>query len=356
MIRAMVALHPRVFAIAVGGAAVFATCTVLSSVALRWVIDHIFVPRFDDGEVEAVDRGRRHHVRVRRRRHPLGGRRRSPRVRDEDPVPRRCVARSPGRRPARPATGVVAPAAPRRRPRRPSRRRHRRRHRRARPDPVRDGRGPDDRDLRGLARRHRRDPRGPCGHRVPDPDAHEHRLPASGGPALRHRPERAREAVVRRPRELRRRAARQGVRGRAPRDRAAVRGRRPAARRPSQGDPVARHVRVDPRRDAVADERRTRRRRRLPRAQRRRQRRRAVELRLPVHAARVPAADDRLRAVGDAVLAGRVGAGPRGARRTDRARPRGSRCRLAPMAWASSSATCPSRSPARPNRRSPTST
>jgi ABC-type multidrug transport system fused ATPase/permease subunit len=42
-----------VFATAVGGAAVFATCTVLSSVALRWVIDHIFVPRFEDGDVKS---------------------------------------------------------------------------------------------------------------------------------------------------------------------------------------------------------------------------------------------------------------------------------------------------------------
>ena len=49
--------------------------------------------------------------------------------------------------------------------------------------------------------------------------------------------------------------------------------------------------------------------------------RRAVELRLPVHAARLPAAADRLRAVGAAALAGRLGPGARGARRADRARP-----------------------------------
>ena len=53
MIKAMVSLHPRVFITAVSGAAVFATCTVLSSVALRWVIDHVFVPRFEDGDVES---------------------------------------------------------------------------------------------------------------------------------------------------------------------------------------------------------------------------------------------------------------------------------------------------------------
>lgn len=51
MVVAMVGLHRRMFAIAVGGAAVFALCTVLSSVALRWVIDHVFVPRFEEGEV-----------------------------------------------------------------------------------------------------------------------------------------------------------------------------------------------------------------------------------------------------------------------------------------------------------------
>lgn len=51
MITTMVSLHPRVFAVAVSGASVFAICTVLSSVALRWVIDHVFVPRFENGDV-----------------------------------------------------------------------------------------------------------------------------------------------------------------------------------------------------------------------------------------------------------------------------------------------------------------
>jgi ATP-binding cassette, subfamily B, bacterial len=51
MIWTMVRMHPRVFAIAVGGAAVFATCTVLSSVAIQWVTDHVLLPRFEDGEV-----------------------------------------------------------------------------------------------------------------------------------------------------------------------------------------------------------------------------------------------------------------------------------------------------------------
>lgn len=51
MVRSMVGLHPRMFVLAVTGASIFAICTVLSSVALRWVIDHVIVPRFEDGEV-----------------------------------------------------------------------------------------------------------------------------------------------------------------------------------------------------------------------------------------------------------------------------------------------------------------
>jgi ABC-type multidrug transport system fused ATPase/permease subunit len=51
MLRAMVALHRRTFLIAVGGAAVFALCTVASSVAVRWVTDNVIVPRFDEGSV-----------------------------------------------------------------------------------------------------------------------------------------------------------------------------------------------------------------------------------------------------------------------------------------------------------------
>src|SRR5262245_1606068 len=51
MVVAMVRLHPRPFAVAVAGAAVFATCTVLSSVAVKWVTDHVILPRFEEGEV-----------------------------------------------------------------------------------------------------------------------------------------------------------------------------------------------------------------------------------------------------------------------------------------------------------------
>ena len=51
MVLAMVSLHPRPFIVAVIGAAIFATCTVLSSVAVQWVTDHVILPRFEEGEV-----------------------------------------------------------------------------------------------------------------------------------------------------------------------------------------------------------------------------------------------------------------------------------------------------------------
>ena len=54
MIAAEVRLHPRPFVIAVSGAAVFALCTVASSGAIRWVIDHVIVPRFEEGSVAAT--------------------------------------------------------------------------------------------------------------------------------------------------------------------------------------------------------------------------------------------------------------------------------------------------------------
>lgn len=47
----MVRLHPRLFAVAVAGAVVFAVCTVAASFAVRWVIDHVVLPRFETGSV-----------------------------------------------------------------------------------------------------------------------------------------------------------------------------------------------------------------------------------------------------------------------------------------------------------------
>ena len=51
LVGSMVRLHPRLFAVAVLGAFVFAVCTVAASFAVRWVIDHVILPRFEDGAV-----------------------------------------------------------------------------------------------------------------------------------------------------------------------------------------------------------------------------------------------------------------------------------------------------------------
>jgi ATP-binding cassette, subfamily B, bacterial len=51
MVLAMVSMHPRPFIVAAIGAAIFATCTVLASVAVQWVTDHVILPRFEEGEV-----------------------------------------------------------------------------------------------------------------------------------------------------------------------------------------------------------------------------------------------------------------------------------------------------------------
>jgi ABC-type multidrug transport system fused ATPase/permease subunit len=50
-IRAMVRRQPKTFAIAVAGASVYALCTVASSIVIRWVIDHVIIPRFEEGQV-----------------------------------------------------------------------------------------------------------------------------------------------------------------------------------------------------------------------------------------------------------------------------------------------------------------
>jgi ABC-type multidrug transport system fused ATPase/permease subunit len=47
----MVRMKPKLFGIAVAGAAVFAVLTVASSFAISWVIDQVVLPRFEDGEV-----------------------------------------------------------------------------------------------------------------------------------------------------------------------------------------------------------------------------------------------------------------------------------------------------------------
>jgi ABC-type multidrug transport system fused ATPase/permease subunit len=51
LIRALVRYHKRTFFTAVGGAAVFAACTVLSAMVVRLIIDEVINPRFNDGSV-----------------------------------------------------------------------------------------------------------------------------------------------------------------------------------------------------------------------------------------------------------------------------------------------------------------
>lgn len=50
-IWSMIRLKPRLFGTAVVGATFFALFTVASSFALSWVIDHVILPRFEDGNV-----------------------------------------------------------------------------------------------------------------------------------------------------------------------------------------------------------------------------------------------------------------------------------------------------------------
>lgn len=52
LIKKLVSYHPGMFSISIGGASVFALCTVASSWALRWVIDEAVLPRFEDGTSE----------------------------------------------------------------------------------------------------------------------------------------------------------------------------------------------------------------------------------------------------------------------------------------------------------------
>ncbi len=47
----MLRLHPRLFGIAMVGAAVFAVCTIASGIAIEWVIDNVVGPRFEEGSV-----------------------------------------------------------------------------------------------------------------------------------------------------------------------------------------------------------------------------------------------------------------------------------------------------------------
>ena len=52
LIRAIVKFHPRLFIIAVTGAAVFAVCTVGSSIGVRWMVDRVILVRFEEGRLD----------------------------------------------------------------------------------------------------------------------------------------------------------------------------------------------------------------------------------------------------------------------------------------------------------------
>ena len=51
LVRGLLRHHKGLFFTAVGCAAVFASCTVFSSVVVRLIIDKVIVPRFEDGKV-----------------------------------------------------------------------------------------------------------------------------------------------------------------------------------------------------------------------------------------------------------------------------------------------------------------
>ena len=53
LISSLVALHPRIFALALAGGISFAVATVASSLAIRWVIDNVIIVRFDQPPLAA---------------------------------------------------------------------------------------------------------------------------------------------------------------------------------------------------------------------------------------------------------------------------------------------------------------
>ena len=54
LIKIIVKFHPKLFTIAVTGAAVFAICTVGSSIGVRWMVDRVILPRFKEGQLDTT--------------------------------------------------------------------------------------------------------------------------------------------------------------------------------------------------------------------------------------------------------------------------------------------------------------
>ena len=53
LVRDLLRFHPRIFALAVGGASIYAVCTVASSFGVTYLVDRIILPRFDSGKIDA---------------------------------------------------------------------------------------------------------------------------------------------------------------------------------------------------------------------------------------------------------------------------------------------------------------
>ncbi len=52
LIKSIVSFHRRLFITAVSGAAVFAICTVASSIGVRWMVDRVILVRFNEGRLD----------------------------------------------------------------------------------------------------------------------------------------------------------------------------------------------------------------------------------------------------------------------------------------------------------------
>jgi len=52
LVRDLLKFHPRIFAIAVAGASVYAVCTVASSFGVSYLVDHVILPRFETGKID----------------------------------------------------------------------------------------------------------------------------------------------------------------------------------------------------------------------------------------------------------------------------------------------------------------
>lgn len=53
LLSALVRIHPRLFITAVSGATLFGLCTVASSFGVRWMVDRVILPRFNEGKTDS---------------------------------------------------------------------------------------------------------------------------------------------------------------------------------------------------------------------------------------------------------------------------------------------------------------